>query len=139
MNAHQKKTYSMNQSLEIEVKGLINGSIYLPSLLNDSFRDLTANARKYTLPGGHIVSKLIEHENKLILTVADNGRGIPESEIPRVVEYGYRASNTSEGETKGGGFGLTKAYYACKRFSGKMWIESEVGVGTTVTMELPKL
>ncbi|MHC4871699.1 MAG: ATP-binding protein [Planctomycetota bacterium] len=124
--------------LAIEVKGLKSGTIFIPPILNDSFRDLTANARKYTAPGGVISASLIEEENNVILTVSDTGRGIQVDELDAVVEFGFRGSNTSKDETKGGGYGLTKAYYVCKRFSGRMWLESELGKGTTVTIEIPK-
>lgn len=124
--------------LNLEVKGLKGGDVFMPMVINDCFRDLTANARKYTDLGGEIHSRLIESEDKLLLSVKDNGRGIPEGEIPDVVKFGVRGSNTQQNETRGGGFGLTKAYYVCKRFGGRMWIDSALGKGTEITMEIPK-
>ena len=124
--------------IHIRVEGLEKGWISIPPVLTDCFRDLTANARKYTAPGGRIEGSLIEDESGVTLKVADNGRGIPEDEIAQVVRFGIRGSNTKPNETKGGGYGLTKAYYVCKQHRGRMWIESELGVGTTITLSIPK-
>lgn len=115
-----------------------NGGIRAPFSLLDTMRDLTANARKYTPIGGRIHVQIQSDASLLTLAVSDNGRGIPEKEIERVVEFGYRATNALPGETQGGGFGLTKAYFFCKSFGGTMWIDSEVGKGTTITLAIPR-
>lgn len=115
-----------------------NGGVTVPAVLLDSMRDLTANARKYTAPGGSISAKLEETADQVRLTVTDTGRGIPEAELPNVVRFGYRASNVTADETRGKGYGLTKAYYVTHQFGGRMWIESVVNKGTTVTIEIPK-
>ena len=122
----------------IDVAGPEDGVINLPPILLDTLRDLTANARKYTEPGGDIESTLKENAGEVILTVSDNGRGIPENEIEKVVQFGVRGSNTKPSETKGGGYGLTKAAYVCQKFGGRMWIESELGIGTRVELNVPK-
>ncbi len=112
-------------------------SILMPPVLQDSFRDLIANARKYTPVGGTIKASIVQHKDELVLKVSDNGRGIPEKEIEKVVEYGLRGTNTYPSETKGGGFGLTKAYFVCRQFHGKMFIESEINAGTTISLHIP--
>lgn len=108
-----------------------------PSILKDTMRDLVGNARKYSPPGKRITIRLSElSESGLRLRVSDEGMGIPESEIEKVVRYGYRASNALDRKTMGGGFGLTKAYLLCKRFDGAFHIESQEGKGTTVELTL---
>jgi signal transduction histidine kinase len=71
------------------------------------------------------------------LVVEDTGKGIPADEIEQVVNYGTRARNVQDQETKGGGFGLTKAWFVTKQFDGRLWIESEEKIGTTITLQLP--
>lgn len=110
----------------------------LPFLIQDTFRDLVANARKYTPVGGKISATLDVDEKSIKLEVSDTGRGIPEGEIEKAVDYGFRGSNTLPEETKGGGFGLTKAYYFCKSLGGRMWIDSELGKGTAISMVIPR-
>lgn len=70
--------------------------------------------------------------------VKDTGQGIPEDELERVTQYGYRASNTNQKRTMGGGFGLTKALYVVSQYGGEMWIDSEVDTGTRVTIVIPR-
>lgn len=111
--------------------------IWAPTVLHDSIRDLTGNARKYSEPGSSIHIDLESSDNKeLRLCVADEGIGIPEEEIEKVVQFGYRGTNALDKRTMGGGFGLTKAYNLCRRFNGRFFIESESGKGTTIEMTL---
>lgn len=124
--------------IELEVRGGEDGTLYLPPVLVDCFRDLTANARKYSEPGSSIRASLVDTGEEVVLEVRDAGRGIPEEEIPEVVAFGVRGSNTRPEETQGGGFGLTKAYLVCRQHGGRMWIESAPGAGCAITLRLPR-
>ncbi|MFC1481774.1 ATP-binding protein [Candidatus Neomarinimicrobiota bacterium] len=112
-------------------------NILMPAVLQDVMRDLILNARKYTDLGGTIIAGLVDDGANLFFVVEDNGRGIPADQIEQVVQYGERARNVQDKETKGGGFGLTKAYYVTKQFGGRMWIESEENRGSTITISIP--
>lgn len=114
-----------------------NGKIYMPPEIQDVLRDLIANARKYTDPGGKINAALSQTETELQLIVEDTGRGIPEDQIETSIEYGFRGANAQDKQSYGGGFGLTKTYYITKQYNGRMWIESAVGEGTKVTIRIP--
>lgn len=109
----------------------------MPPVLIDTLRDLAANARKYTRPGGHIVIQLIASEKTIMLCVSDDGRGIPSDELALVVENGYRASNSGDVRSFGGGFGLTKALYVANKYNGTLKIASALNRGTRVTLEIP--
>lgn len=115
----------------------VEGSVFMPPVFQDVIRDLVANARKYSLPGTTLRVRIGEHENALRIQVSDEGRGIPAQELEEVVQFGSRASNVMPHETRGGGFGLTKAYQLCRGFNGEMWIDSAEGKGTEVTLEIP--
>ena len=112
-------------------------SLLMPPVVQDVFRDLIANARKYTPPGGSINAGLLQDGKELGVVVEDNGCGIPVDEVEKVVEFGYRGRAVREKLTHGGGFGLTKAYVTTRRLGGRMWIESEPGRGTRVTIRVP--
>lgn len=124
--------------VHIDINAYQGRYFWMPICLQAVMRDLVANARKYTEPGGTIEVGLAESEASLRLTVKDNGRGIPSDQLARVVEFGFRARNVKPEETKGGGFGLTKAYMICRRFHGRMWLESTEGEGTAVSLEIPR-
>ncbi|MFP4613384.1 MAG: sensor histidine kinase [Spirochaetaceae bacterium] len=111
--------------------------IRMPAALQDVMRDLLANARKYTAPGGRILAGLHEAREKLRCVVEDTGRGIPAEELSRVIKFGYRASNVQDRPTRGGGFGLTKAFYVTRSLGGRMAIESEPDIGTRIEIEIP--
>jgi signal transduction histidine kinase len=107
-----------------------------PVVLHDSIRDLVGNARKYSAPGSIIQVELAQEGEGLHLTVRDQGIGIPEEEVGQIVDFGYRASNAMDRPTMGGGFGLTKAYHLCKECNGRFFIETELGLGSTIEMTL---
>jgi signal transduction histidine kinase len=130
----EQQDYMVNFMIE-SVDG---SSIHMPSVLQDVMRDLIANARKYTEPGGEITAGLVDNGKELRFVVEDSGRGIPADEVQQVVEFGKRGSNVDDKATMGGGFGLTKAYLMARRFGGKMWIDSDPGVGTRITLSIPR-
>lgn len=113
--------------------------ISMPAVFQDVMRDLIANARKYTRPGGTIQAGLFNSGNELRFVVVDNGRGIPSDEIAEVVKFGKRGSNVTDHPTRGAGFGLTKAHWVTHRFGGRMWIFSEgvEGKGTRIELRIP--
>lgn len=120
--------------LKFETAG---NSVYLPPVFLDVMRDLIANARKYTPPGGDITAALYQGFDGTRFVVKDTGCGIPPDELELVVHNGKRASNVSHVRTLGGGFGLTKAFLVAKQFGGRFWIASELGKGTDVRIWLP--
>ncbi|MBI2496700.1 MAG: ATP-binding protein, partial [Opitutae bacterium] len=113
-------------------------TVAMPLLFKDVMRDLIANARKYTAVGGTINVGVYETERELRFVVQDTGRGIPPGELELVVHFGRRASNAMDVRTMGGGFGLTKAFLVTKRFGGRFWIKSGLGVGTRITIVIPR-
>src|SRR6056297_1949385 len=124
--------------IQFEVTGNENNEISLPILLKDVIRDLIANSRKYTPPGGRINIGISQKNDAFRFVVEDNGYGIPPDELPKIVEFGYRGSNVESSiRTMGGGFGLTKALYVTQKYEGKLWIDSELDKGTTITLEIP--
>jgi signal transduction histidine kinase len=135
-NLARRNTGDYYIDLKIE-SALEMGMLWIPLRFIDVIRDLTANARKYTEPGGKVALAIYQSQEEIHVLVEDNGCGIPEGEIERVVEFGYRASNVRDRATMGGGFGLTKAAWLANCWGGTLVISSEVGKGTTVSLTLP--
>jgi len=124
--------------LNLAIEAANHRTIAMPWSFRDVMRDLMANARKYTQPGGTINAGLVESPQALTLIVTDTGRGIPPEELRTVVAFRKRGSNVGEVRTMGGGFGLTKAFVVTKQFGGRIWIRSELGVGTRIKIEIPR-
>lgn len=123
--------------IRLDYTSVLGDQILMPAVIQDVMRDLILNARKYTPRGGQILAGLENKGHSLRFVVQDNGIGIAPGEMEMVVEFGYRGKNVADKRTMGGGFGLTKAYAVTKRFGGRMWIESELDKGTTITIEIP--
>jgi signal transduction histidine kinase len=124
--------------VDIAISSVDGNAVRIPMILRDIMRDLVANARKYTDPGGRISAGLVDNGENIRLVVEDTGRGIPADQISSVVYFGVRASNVSSRETKGGGFGLTKAYFVTRQLGGRMWIRSIIDKGTRITIQIPR-
>lgn len=137
-------TYSSDHILDnqyyvhFDFKPLENDHILLPAMMVVSIQDLMANARKYSLKNGQILVSVAESENLISVHVKDKGIGIKEDEFDRVIEFAGQGSNITRENSSGGGFGLTKAYYLTRQNKGRFWIDSEVGKGTDILMEIPK-
>lgn len=123
--------------VQLDIKSQDGINIYMPPVFQDVMRDLIANSRKYTEPGGRIMAGLVNDGKSLKFAVEDTGKGIPSDQIEKVIDFGFRAYNVVDKTTKGGGFGLTKAYWVTKKFGGKMFIESELDKGTLIKIEIP--
>lgn len=132
---HEKTDYLVH----FDITGVDKDSITMPPVFQDVMRDLLANARKYTKPGGRIMAGLHQSQSELRFIVADSGCGVPAGEIENVVLFGERGSNVLDHPTRGGGFGLTKAYFLTRRFNGRMWIDSpaENGYSTSIEIRIP--
>lgn len=111
--------------------------IAISTLFKDVMRDLVANARKFTAPGGQIRIALHSCAHGQHLVVEDTGRGIPATDLPAVVKFGRRGSNVSDVRSFGAGCGLTKAVVVTRELGGRIWIASEEGRGTRVRIWLP--
>lgn len=123
--------------IQLSIRGSEDNRIIMPAEFQDVMRDLIANARKYTEPGGRITAVLQYDASELRFSIEDTGIGIPPNEIERVVLFGERGSNAAAKPTRGGGFGLTKAYYIARQCGGRMWIDSELNKGTAIEIAIP--
>ena len=99
---------------------------------------LLDNALKYTPAPGRVALELTQDGPFALLKVMDSGPGIPEADLPRVFERFFRVRR-SEGDPGGTGLGLPIAQWIALQHSGEIWLESVVGLGTTVFVRLPLL
>lgn len=100
--------------------------------------NLVGNAAKYSPPDRCRISIAVapDEDGRAMLSVKDEGIGIPEKEIGRVLDLYYRATNVP-GESQGSGIGLAGSRQIIDQHGGTLTIESEEGIGTTVTVRLP--
>lgn len=113
----------------------------LPTVLADRlaleqiFGNLLSNAVKFLDSGrpGRIAVNAGRVTNATVFHVEDNGRGIPAHELPRIFEIFFRGAAA---ETPGDGMGLTYVQTLVRRLGGRIWCDSEPGVGTTFSFSI---
>jgi len=106
--------------------------------LGEVINNLYENANKYT-ESGKIVIGLTGNPKVVQLRVQDTGDGIPADAIPHLFEKFYRADNSSTRQIGGTGLGLYLAKEIVKLYDGRIWVESEVGKGSTFYINLPRV
>jgi len=99
--------------------------------------NLVSNAVKYSAPRGTVSVSLARGEGVAILTVSDQGIGIPEAEKGRLFSEFFRASNARSFTESGTGLGLAVVKTEVDAMGGDLVIQSEEGKGTTVRVLLP--
>jgi signal transduction histidine kinase len=95
--------------------------------------NLVDNAIKHTQVGGSVVCQITVMDDKVIVTIRDNGTGIAKEHLDRIVDKFYKA-NPNQG---GSGLGLAITKRIVELHEGKLKIESELGTGTAVSVILP--
>ncbi|MEG2315679.1 MAG: HAMP domain-containing sensor histidine kinase, partial [Clostridia bacterium] len=99
--------------------------------------NLMDNAVKYTQDGGVIRVRLIRSGRDAILTVADNGPGIPKEDQSHIFDRFYRVDKARSRDTGGTGLGLSIVHQMVLMHGGTISVDSEEGHGATFTVELP--
>ena len=110
-----------------------------PQQLEQVFTNLISNALKFTPAGGSVLVTLspADDDDGVLIEVRDTGMGIPPDEYPNLFTRFFRASNAAEAALPGTGLGLAIVQEIVHRHGGAVDIESELGVGTTLTVWLP--
>lgn len=124
--------YDVAVSSEIAPLPILNGNAHL---LHSLFLNLLTNAVKYNRPGGKAHLHAITDEHNIIVTITDEGIGIPAEEQAHIYESFYRAHNSQT--THGAGLGLAIVRDAVNLHGGAINLMSNVGIGTTFTVTLP--
>ncbi|MCI9597951.1 MAG: HAMP domain-containing histidine kinase [Firmicutes bacterium] len=105
-----------------------------PKWTSEIFENLLENAIKYTMGPGSVRLSLEQLENYSVIHVADNGRGIPEHELPHVFERFYRGKE-AEG-MEGSGIGLYLSKLILEQEKGYMTVKSQMGQGSIFSVFL---
>lgn len=107
------------------------------SKLGQVIYNLTENALKYTQDGGRVQVTLTQKGKNVVLSVQDNGIGIPREDQAHIFDRFYRVDKARSRETGGTGLGLSIVRQMVQLHGGSISVESETGKGSTFTVELP--
>ena len=132
-------SFSRRHTLEYAVE---SGVAYIKgdqSKLRQVIQNLLSNAVKYSPKGGHISVKAQSFSNdQLLISVADEGIGIATDQMGKLFQKFSRIDTTEVQEIKGSGLGLWICKEIVKAHGGRIWVESEVGRGSTFKFTLKK-
>jgi len=129
----------MKQTLSVEVESCLPRPYADRQLMRQAIMNLLSNSVKYTPPEGKIDIRISTGQDSVCWEIRDTGIGIPRKDREKMFEKYYRASNVQEIETEGTGLGLYLARLIIELFGGRIWYESEEGVGSKFVFTLPSV
>jgi signal transduction histidine kinase len=107
-------------------------------LIHQVIHNLITNAIRYsTTENSSIIIRLEQNKDFYIISVSDNGIGIPKEDQERIFQKFFRADNAQKKETEGSGLGLYVAKMIVESSGGKIWFDSVLGKGTIFYVSLP--
>lgn len=133
----------LNLAQEKNVKLVYNPDKAIPAVMVDKFRigevisNLVANALQYTKANGTVEITTKKEKEGALTQVRDTGQGIPANAIPKLFTKFFRVSGVLEQGSKGTGLGLYISKAIVDMHGGKIWVESELGKGSTFSFIVP--
>jgi PAS domain S-box-containing protein len=109
-----------------------------PNRIREVFQNIVDNAIKYTMEG-RIEVRLTGDSNTIQAQFTDTGGGIPAEDIPHLFQKFYRVDNSTTRTVSGTGLGLFICRKIVELYNGRIWVESQVGKGSTFFINLPRL
>jgi PAS domain S-box-containing protein len=131
--------WSLQLSVEKSIHCYIHKKMYVEAnedLVIQILNNLINNAVKYSGPDASISINGEEDESWCVITVEDNGRGIPQEELEKLTDGFFRASNATD--VNGSGLGLYIVNQYLQFLNGKLELDSKLDEGTRATIRLPK-
>ncbi len=131
----QVQALARRVALVLTVEGELSAVEGNPTQLRRAVSNLVDNAIKFS-PENEMVEIVVSgNSDHVLIRVCDKGEGIAESDIPYIFETFYRGKEV--GGYEGSGLGLALVYSIAEAHSGKIWVESENGGGSTFYLQLP--
>lgn len=127
------------QSLVLEISEGMPQISADPVELREALSNLVSNAIKYTPELGQITIRMSSEDSRVYFSVIDNGLGIPADQQNEIFNKYFRAKTAATAEIEGTGLGLSLVKTVVEAHGGKVWFQSEEGLGSTFGFWLPIL
>lgn len=132
-----KKELQTIEDLELDGELLVMGD---PVRIHQIFMNLLSNSYKFTAKGSVTVKARTEYEDarslKVTCSIMDTGIGVTQEQVSRLFKPFSQADSSTQRSYGGSGLGLSICKALISVLNGKLWLESQVGVGTTVSFTL---
>lgn len=109
-----------------------------PHRIQEILQNIIDNAIKYTMEGSVMV-RLTGDPRVIQIQVQDTGAGIPAEDVPHLFQKFYRVDNSMTRSVGGTGLGLFISRKIVELYNGRLWVESQLGKGSTFFINLPRL
>ncbi|MFO7538493.1 MAG: GAF domain-containing protein [Chloroflexota bacterium] len=106
--------------------------------VNQVLDNLIGNAIKFSPDGGVITVRMEDYQDEVVVSVADEGIGLPLDKIERIFDRFYQIDGSSRRRFGGTGLGLAIVKRIVEAHNGRIWVESEVNAGSVFIFALPK-
>ncbi|MGB7211114.1 MAG: ATP-binding protein [Gemmatimonadales bacterium] len=126
-------------TLALELAPDTNSIVTDADALRQVLTNFLDNALRYSRTGAMVVVAAARQDGGTVVSVQDRGPGIPVEHLPRIFERFYRADPSRSRDEGGTGLGLAIVKHLVEAQGGRVWAESQVGVGTTVSAWLPDI
>ncbi len=129
---------SRDQKLKYTYPNLLSKTIADENWIQQVLINLIHNASKHVGINGRIIISVTENEQCIVVSVSDDGSGIVNQEKPKIFSEFYQGSESEDENMDGAGLGLSIVKNVIEKHSGKVYVGSVAGLGTTLSFTLPK-
>lgn len=137
----EMRPLAQQNNIRIDSAGVKHGEARItidPKRFREAVQNLLSNAVKYSRPNGEVRVAIDVRPNDIVITIADNGVGIPSEEQGNLFTKFFRAKNVLATDTEGSGLGLFVVKSYVEQWGGRIWLDSEVNKGTTFYISIPR-
>ena len=133
-----QKSYTNKHEFAVDMEQDLPTIVADTDKIDQILTNLTNNAVKYSPNGGVITVSGRKSDGRIRMAVSDQGMGIPKEHLEKVFDRFHRIDNRDTRKVGGTGIGLYLVKHLVEAHGGKIWVESEVGKGSSFIFELPK-
>lgn len=127
----------LNMRIKLQLSNEAAVCLSDPNRLSQIINNLLGNAIKFTAAGSIDLSYRLADANSILISVTDTGIGISKDKLERIFERFIQADNTNSRNYEGTGLGLAITKALAELMGGSIWVESELGKGSTFYVRLP--
>ena len=137
VEAYQPRATEQGISLTLDADSDLLAAFFDRDRLAQVMGNLLSNSLHYAPPGGRLAVRAVSDDGQAVISVIDDGPGVPLEDLPHLFERFWRADRARRRATGGSGLGLSIARHVVEAHGGRIWAEDTPGGGLTVRFSIP--